>query len=194
MAENDGGTADLGEEFCEECNVRRKVDSITNLDNDRKLKRLACGHEMTQIIKISNDTVGITEQVLPFTIRDPIAEIKRAESERDYFKIVVYSCAVFEFYGRRLLVWNAEKTAHPLYEKDPDDMKLHGVIIELEKRGIIDGALKGKLERIKGLRTKFTHKNKAVVFEAQLGTEVMQSLPDVYDCLTFLKGEYEKGA
>jgi hypothetical protein len=43
-----------------------------------------------------------------------VAEIRKAVKDNDYFKTVAYACAVLDYCGKQILVWDSEKCGKAL--------------------------------------------------------------------------------
>ena len=63
--------------------------------------KMRYGHKMTNLKKVVNDSVGISENGEWTLLKDPLAEIQKAVNAKDYFKIVAYACSIFEFCGKQ---------------------------------------------------------------------------------------------
>jgi hypothetical protein len=116
-------------EYCETCNADREVRSVEDLsDDDKKLITLVCGHTLPRIFKSVKENVGISDNASWLILKDPVAEIKKAVKDNDYFKTVTYACSIFEYCGLQILVWHASMSEKPLptnkkKKKKDDDWK-----------------------------------------------------------------------
>jgi hypothetical protein len=63
-------------------------------------------------------------------LKDPVAEIKKAVNDKDYFKTVAYACAVLDYCGKQILVWHSEKSGK-LLSGNVAEWSLKRVINEL---------------------------------------------------------------
>jgi hypothetical protein len=76
---------------------------------------LVCGHNFGKIVKVAKtDRVGISDKASWLILKDPVAEIRKAVKDNDYFKTVAYACAVLDYCGKQILVWDSEKCGKAL--------------------------------------------------------------------------------
>jgi hypothetical protein len=125
-------------------------------------------------------------------LKDPVEEIGKAVKDNDYFKIVAYSCAIFEYCGKQILVWQSKKTDNPLSIKKVEEWKLQRVIDELFHCNIITDGDTRKMHYIRRLRNYFIHEEYSLRLSSQIAQRVIASIQDVINCTTLLKAEYDK--
>jgi hypothetical protein len=138
------------------------------------------------IIKSVNEKVEISDNASWLIIKDPIEEVKKAEKDSDYFKIITYSCAVFEYYGKQILVWQSKKAANLISTNQVRKLRLEQVIDELSSRSITNANVKTKMHSIRNLRNSFIHNEYSVRISPQIYKQVITSVQDAIDCLKFL--------
>jgi hypothetical protein len=117
----------MKEEFyCDKCKANRKVVNVEQLPNKKQLT-LDCGHSWGKIVNVVNETMGITEDTSWIILRDPVAEVRKAINEKDYFKTVTYACSVFEYCGQQILIWDSEMkdNTNPLTVEEVSGWSLH---------------------------------------------------------------------
>ena len=148
---------------------------------------------MTDLKKVVNDSVGISENGEWTLLKDPLAEIQKAVNGKDYFKIVAYACSIFEFCGKQVLVWQSKKKGKkPLPMKTARNMKLETIIDVLSRRGIISETMEKKMHDIRKLRNSFIHKKYSLRLSSQKAKELITVTDDIIECNKFIKEEYEK--
>lgn len=81
----------------------RNIKNVIRVDYNKRVNR-----------SILEPTVQVSDIVSYTIIKDPIGELNRAQAEQDYFKAISYSCTVFEYYGKQILVWHFKKNSTPL--------------------------------------------------------------------------------
>jgi hypothetical protein len=115
---------------------------------------LSCGHTPKKYARsIIEPSIQVSDNVLYNIIKDPIGEISRARSEKDYFKAITYSCTVFEYYGKQVLVWYFAENNTPVSKDRLEGISLEPTIIMLYTHRIIDDHINGKILEVKKLRS-----------------------------------------
>jgi hypothetical protein len=78
-------------------------------------------HTLADIKKVANmDKVVISDKGSFLILKDPVAEIKKAVKDKDYFKTVAYACSILEYCGKQILLWNSRNVGCPISEKKLD--------------------------------------------------------------------------
>src|SRR5918992_441291 len=173
-------------EYCETCKADREVrrSVLDPSDKDRQLITLVCGHSFGKLVKVADlDTVGISDNFYWLILKDPVAEIKKAVKDNDYFKTVAYACSVFEFCGKQILVWHSRKSGKAL-SGNVAEWRLKKVINVLYDRKIIeDRSVKKKMHEIRDLRNKFIHKESSLKLTPEIVNKVNSSTQDIISCV-----------
>ena len=127
-------------------------------------------------------------------LKDPVAELKRAVNENDYFKIVAYACAVFEYCWLQILVWDSKSTGNPLPAKKrkDNDWTLYEIINELRRHDIVTEADKDKLHDIRCLRNDFIHDGYSFKISSETSSRVGALAPDIINYTGLLKTLYDE--
>lgn len=179
---------------CGACKADKEVIIIENKSQTEKLMTLECGHKITERLLLVNENLNISENLSYVLLKDPVAELKRAVNENDYFKIVAYACAVFEYCGLQILVWDSKSTGNPLPAKKRkgDDWTLYEIINELLRRDIITEADKDKLHDIRCLRNDFIHDGYSIKISSETASRVGALAPDIINYTGLLKAVYDE--
>jgi hypothetical protein len=186
-----------GEEVkhCPICNEDKKVIKVERLP-DRKQFTLECGHPYGEISTVINENVPIGENVEFVILKDPLAEVRRAVNEQDYFKTVTYACSVLEYCGQQILLWNSIKnnTTNPLTVEEVKEWKLFRVINELLKYRLITSTEATKLHEIRDLRTDFVHEDYAIKITSATAGKVNALNNDIIHYVGYIKEMYDNMA
>lgn len=175
--------------YCEDCKADRKVVKVEELPDGRKIT-LECGHQAVNVV--INENLYITENVEYVILKDPVAEVKRAVNEQDYFKTVTYAGSVLEYCGQMILLWNSKNTANPLTAEEVQDWKLKRVIDELLNRGIITATEATKLHSIRGLRNEFVHEDYSIKLTSKMAQKIDVHNEDIISYTARLKAIYDE--
>jgi hypothetical protein len=181
-------------EVCGTCKIsRRVIGTRVSPENDRILI-LECRHEVKQLKKVVNDNVGISERTNWTILRDPVAEIEKVVKEKDYFKIVAYSCAIFDFCGEQLLYWESKKLGKKAFSKTIlENMNLEKIIDAIfECQIMTDTKMQEKMHIIRKLRNDFIHDEYSLKLKSEIANKVDDAIDDVINCIKVLKEKYDK--
>ena len=143
---------------------------------------------------VVNETIGISENTSWVILKDPVAEVKRAINEQDYFKTVTYTCSVLEYCGQQILLWNSKNTGNPLTAKEVQDWKLFRVINELLSRILITDTDAKKLHSIRELRNEFVHEDISIKITSAIAEKVNALNNDIIYYVGYMKGKYDSMA
>jgi hypothetical protein len=180
---------------CPICKVDREVVSIEKLP-DKKQMTLECGHPLGEIVVVVNENGGISENTSWVILKDPVADVKRAVNENDYFKIVAYACAVLEYCGLRILVWDAKSTGKPLSttkkRKKGDEWTFYEIINLLRERDKITEEEKDMLHDIRCLRNEFIHEGYSIKISSKTASRVSALTPDIINYTAKLKAVHDE--
>lgn len=141
---------------CVICDAEKKVIKVEKLPNKTQFT-LECGHTFGEIVVVVNEKIGISEDTAWVILKDPVADVKRAINEQDYFKTATHG-SVLEYCGQKILLWNSKNTANPLTANKVKKWKLEKVIIELLNYGLISATEATKLHDIRDLRNDFVQR------------------------------------
>ena len=170
----------------EESEISRKIEEIQNIENvttlnyNKRVKR-----------SILEPSVKVSDVISYTIIKDPIGEINRAQSEQDYFKAISYSCTVFEYYGKQILVWYFKKNNTPVSKDRLERFSLESTIIMLYTHKIIDDNIKTKILEVTGLRNRFIHEDYAIRLSSEQIKEAKRITLVALQSLNFLKTIYD---
>src|SRR5215211_1913916 len=109
----------------------RRIQKIEHVTGIRDIKRTR------HVTRGITESVRISENIAWNVMKNPINEILRAKKDRDYFKAMTYSCAVFEYYGKQILLWHFKDVKRAVGKTKLERMSLNSVIIMLYTHGII---------------------------------------------------------
>ena len=140
---------------------------------------------------ILEPTVQVSEIVSYTIIKDPIGELNRAQTEQDYFKAISYSCTVFEYYRKQILVWHFKKNNTPVSKEKLNAFSLVDTIISLYTHRIIDDGT--KILEVAGLRNKFIHQDYAIRLSSEQIIEAKRITDVALESLNILKTIYDDG-
>lgn len=81
------------------------------IENDKVLiiLSLECRHNVTDLKKVVNEGVDISESGEWTLLKDPVAEIQKAVNEEDYFKIVAYALAPFSNFVENKYLFSSQR-------------------------------------------------------------------------------------
>jgi hypothetical protein len=135
--------------------------------------------------------VGISDKAYPLILKDPVAEIKKAVKENDYFKTVAYACAVLDYCGKQILVWHSEKSGKAL-SGNVAEWPLKKVINVLYDRKILeDRSVRKKMQEIRDLRNKFIHRGYSLKVTPEIIDKVNAYTQDIISCVGLIKYKYD---
>jgi hypothetical protein len=180
-------------EYCETCREQRKVSSVEEISQDKKLITLVCGHAFPRIVKVANiDNMEISDKASWLILKDPVEEIRKAAKEKDYFKTVTYACSVFEYCGLQILVWESKKKGNTL-PQNVTEWGLSKVINVLFSSKILtDTSVKSKMHCIRSLRNSFVHEEYSLRLSSGMVQKVDAFIDDIINCTAFIKAKYDE--
>jgi hypothetical protein len=144
-----------------------------------------------KIIKVTNEKVGISDSASWLILKDPVAEIKKAVKDNDYFKTVAYTCVVLDFCGKQILCWHSQKSGKSL-SGNVEEWSLKKVINVLYDRKILeDKSVKKKMQEIRELRNAFIHKHYSFDLTQEIVDKVNAYNEDIIYCVGLIKYKYD---
>jgi hypothetical protein len=180
--------------YCETCKTDKEVLSTERVSDNKQNKTLDCGHKWGKIVKVVNEKINITEKASWVILKDPVAEVRKAVNDKDYFKTVTYACSVLEYTGQMILLWHSKNTPKPLTDKEVQEWKLDRVTKELRKCGLITDTDVMKIDSIRKLRTKFIHENLSIRITSEIAEQVDALNDDIIYYVGHMKDKYDKSA
>jgi hypothetical protein len=169
--------------------IDKKLEQIRNIAN---VKNVSIDKENNFTpINIVENTIKISNHVSWDIVKDPINEINRAKDDGDYFKAITYSCTVFEYYGKQILLRHFKNAKTPVSKCQLKHLNLESVIIMLYTHNIIKETIYIKILEVKGLRNKFIHHDRAVKFSSQQIEQSKDITCKGLECIEFLKPIYD---
>ncbi len=182
--------------YCGICKADKEVIGIKNISQIEKLMTLVCEHKIIERLLVVNEDLNISEDFSYVILKDPVAELKRAVNDNDYFKTVAYACAVFEYCGLQILVWDSKSTGNLLptaKKRKGDDWTLYEIINELRQRDLITETDKDKLHNIRCLRNEFIHEEGySIKIYSETASRVNAFTTDIIDYTAKLKAVYDE--
>jgi hypothetical protein len=76
--------------YCGICKGDKEVIGVENISKIEKLMTLACEHKIIEKLSLVNEKMSISEDTAWVILKDPVAEIRKAVNDKDYFKTVTY--------------------------------------------------------------------------------------------------------
>ena len=167
----------------------RQIQKIEHVIGIRDIKRT---RHVTRGLK---ENVPLSESAVWNVVKNPINEISKAKEDRDYFKAMTYSCAVFEYYGKQILVWHFNDIKRPIGKSKLERMSLNPVIMMLYTHEIINESVYNDMIQVKELRNKFIHEDRSVKISSEQFIDSNKNPDKMVDkalgCAIFLKAKYE---
>jgi hypothetical protein len=90
-------------------------------------KREAVQRHNIESIKISEEASWIEES-------KPLGVITRAKDSRNYYEALSLSCSFFQYFGKKILLWDSQKTGNPISNKKTKT--LESITCELYTRNL----------------------------------------------------------
>lgn len=172
----------------EESEITKKIEEIRNIDH---VIDVNYNKHVTRLIP---ETLTLSENVSFVAIKDPVGEINRAQSEQDYFKAISYSCSVFEYYGKQILLWYFKKNDTPVDVDRVGRFTLEYTILMLYTHKIIDGSTKIKIFQVTKMRRKFIHEDYSIRLSSEQIEEAKKITPVALESVKSLKAIYNNMA
>lgn len=179
---------------CGTCGTDREIIDIKKVSDGKQIT-LACGHTFADRHMVVTENLDITENFDWVILKDPVAEIKRAISNADYFKTVTYACSVFEYCGQEILIWDSnmkKDKQDPLNPEEVSKWSLHRIIEQLFRCKIITDLDAAKLHCIRGLRNEFVHKDYSIKLTSKVAQKISAHHDDIINSTAKLKGIYDE--
>jgi hypothetical protein len=107
--------------------VEEKLEQIRSIAN---VQEVIVQSSNKAVVRAQRENVNASENLSFEIVKDPIGEITRDKEAKDYFKAISYSCTVFEYYGKQILLWHFKNIGTPVGEKKLKD-SLQSIIILL---------------------------------------------------------------
>jgi hypothetical protein len=193
VVSDDNATSRWGAVYCETCKADKKVVRVEMLSDTKKLKTLECGHQLPpQETIVMNEYMNISEGTAWVILKDPVAEVRKAIDDNDYFKTVTYACSVLEYCGQQILIWHTKNIGKPLSIEEVHNWKLHAVIEKLLKYNIITDPDAAKLHCIRGLRNEFVHEDYSIKLSSKMAHKISVHHDDIINYTAKLKAVYDE--
>jgi hypothetical protein len=144
------------------------------------------------IARALQENVNVSEHHPSFEIiKDPIGEVNRAKNNKDYFKAISFSCTVFEYYGKQILVWHFKNIGTPVGKKKLKELSLHSIVVLLYTHKIIDETTYNKILEVKAIRNDFVHDEHSIRFPSEQLQKAERTTIKAMDCIISLKAIFD---
>jgi hypothetical protein len=111
-------------------------------------QRKAVQRHNIKCIKISEEASWTKES-------EPLVVITRAKDSRNYYEALSLSCSFFQYFGKKILLWDSWKSGNPISNKKTKT--LESITCELYTRNLIDKTTYNKMNEVRQLRNHFQH-------------------------------------
>jgi hypothetical protein len=136
----------------DESEVKEKLEQIRSIAGIQEVivQEVIVHSSNKAVVRAQLEDTNVSEHRPSFEIiKDPIGEVSRAKKDRDYFKAISYSCTVFEYYGKQILLWHFKNIGTPVGKKKLKDLSPHSIIDLLYNHRIIDETTYNKILEVK---------------------------------------------
>jgi hypothetical protein len=174
---------------CAKCNKRVNV-THTEHFSDHDVEHFSCGHVSKVIAMEIKETISVSDSLSWNIIKDPINELKKAEKDADYYKLLSYACTIFEYYGKQILLWNFKRNNTPIGKDRIKHLTLEVVIIMLYTHKLIDQTIHTKMIQVKDIRNDFIHEDYSISYSMEDAVKMKSTSAFAIDCVIFLKQVY----
>jgi hypothetical protein len=138
-----------------------------------------------------HDKVDVFDVLSFEIIKDPIGEVNGAKKDKDYFKALTYTCAVFEHYGKQILLRHFQENKKQVGGDRLERLTLESVIVMLYTHSIINEPVYSKMFGVTHLRNMYMHRGRGIKFSPDQLQKADEVTNVGLDCLKTLKSIYE---